>query len=343
MSRTISTTISRKIRFGRTDAEVPTVGFGTWGHGGPWQEGETPVGWSGQDDAQATEALLLAHAAGLRHWDTADVYGRGHSERLIGALWDRIPRESVFLATKVGWVEGTYGHAYDPRQIRAQLEASLRQLATDRIDLYYFHRCEFGPGDAHLDGALAELHRARDEGKIRFIGLSDWQTSRVVRYAPRVQPDVVQVYRNVLEDDYAASGLAAWVDANDAGVAFFSPLCHGLLLGLYESPPAFGEGDHRLAIPGFRDPALLAHLRRCRREVEAHFAGHAEPVLHALTGVLLADAPTACVLLGLRKPDHVTAAARVGEPLSPADAAWVRRLYRDLPEGVGPIENPWRA
>jgi aryl-alcohol dehydrogenase-like predicted oxidoreductase len=335
--------MARKIRLGHIGAEVPAIGFGTWGHGGPWQEGETPVGWSGQDDAQHIEALLVAHAAGLIHWDTADVYGRGHSERLIGALWERVPRESVFLATKVGWVEGRYGHAYHPRQIRAQLEASLRQLATDWIDLYYFHRCEFGPGDVYLDGALAELHRAREEGKIRFIGLSDWQTPRVARHAVRIQPDVVQVYRNVLEDDYAASGLKAWVENNDAGVAFFSPLMHGLLLGRYDAPPALGEGDHRLRVPAFRDLGLLAHLRRCRCEVEARFPEHPEPVLHALTGALLADSPTACVLLGLRRAGHAEAAARVGDALSPADAEWVRRLYNELPEGAGPVLNPWRG
>ena len=332
----------RETRFGRTGVNVPGVGFGTWGHGGAWLEGETPVGWSGHDDRQATAAFLAAHAAGLTHWDTADVYGRGHAEQLIGSLWETIPRESVFLATKVGWIDGDRGHAYHPQQVRDQLETSLRNLATDWIDLYYFHRCEFGPGDQYLDGALEVFHRAREEGKIRFVGLSDWNTSLVARYAERIDPDVVQVYRTVLEDDYAESGLQAWVEARDAGAAFFSPLCHGLLLGLYEEPPVFGEGDHRRDIPGFQDAALLAHLRHCRQEVEKRFAGHPEPVLHALTGALLADAPTACALLGLRRPRHVEAAARVGDPLSPADAEWVRQLYRNLPAGVRPLANPWR-
>lgn len=321
---------------------MPGVGVGTWGHGGARMVGDRPVGWSGHDDQQATEALLAAHAAGLTHWDTADVYGNGDSEKLIGALWDRIPRESNFLASKVGWAPGEFGHSYHPKQIRTQLEASLRNLATDRIDLYYFHRCEFGPGDQYLDGAVETFHRLREEGKIRFIGLSDWKTSLVERYADRVDPDVVQIYRNVLEDDYAGSPLEAWVKAHDAGVAFFSPLLHGLLLGRYETPPVLGEGDHRRNVPAFQDAALLAHLRRCRQEVEARFKDHPEPVLHAVSGVLLADSPTACVLLGLRRPAHAEAAAKVGDALSPEDAEWVRKLYRSLPEGVGPVANPWR-
>jgi hypothetical protein len=77
--------------------------------------------------------------------------------------------------------------------------------------------------------------------------------------------------------------------------------------------------------------------------VEARFTGHPEPVLHALTGVLLADAPTGCALLGLRRPFHVRSAAQAGTPLSPEDAAWVRGLYRDLPAGIRPVANPWRG
>jgi myo-inositol catabolism protein IolS len=332
-----------RVRLGRGGAAVPAIGLGTWGHGGAWKAGDLPVGWSGHDDREATAALLAAHAAGITHWDTADVYGHGQAERLIGGLWRLLPRRDLFLASKVGWVAGSAGHAYEPRQIRAQLESSLRNLATEWIDLYYFHRCEFGPGDRYLDGAVETFRRAREEGKIRSIGLSDWNAGLIERYAGRVDPDVVQLHRTVLDDDYAASGLKGWVEANDRGAVFFSPLLHGLLLGLYETAPVFGEGDHRRNMAAFGDPVLLAHFRRCRRAVERRFAAHPQPVLHALTGALLADSPGACVLLGLRRPAQVHAAAQLGEPLSAADAAWVRHLYRDVPAGAGPVVNPWQA
>src|SRR5512140_950748 len=92
--------LMRMLRFGRTNVEVPAVSVGTWGHGGPRVARETSVGWSGNDDAAASAALARAFDAGLTHWDTADVYGDGHAERLIGAMWTAVPREKIFLATK---------------------------------------------------------------------------------------------------------------------------------------------------------------------------------------------------------------------------------------------------
>lgn len=318
----------RRIRLGRTDTEVSSISVGTWGHGGARSVGGRPVGWSGHDDRQATAALRRAYELGLNHWDTADVYGDGQAESLIGALWGDIPRDDIFLASKVGWDPGPCRHFYDPQQIRRQLARSLSLLRTDRIDLYYFHHCNFGPGDRYLDEAVELFHRFQTEGKIRFIGLSDWKGSKVTRYAPRIDPDVVQPYRNVVDDTYRSSGLQKWVEAHDTGVAFFSPLKHGLLTGQHERPPDFGEGDHRSGIPDFQNPEALAHYRHCRAELESRFAAQPEPVLHALVGALLSDTPTGCALVGLRRPEHAVAAAAAGEPLSSEDARWVRDLYR---------------
>ena len=318
----------RSVRLGRTGVEVSAISLGTWSHGGPKQVRGRPVGWSGHDEEQALAALERAAELGITHWDTADVYGDGAAERLIARALRRVPRERLFLASKVGWDPGSHEHAYDPRQIRARLERSLRYLGAEAIDLYYFHHCDFGPGDRYLDDALATLHQAREEGKLRWIGLSDWNPAKVARLAPRVDPDVVQPYRNVLDDSYRESGLATWVERADAGVAFFSPLKHGLLLGKYTEPTEFPEGDMRAGVQGFRDPDLIAHLRRCRAEVEARFAGEPQPVLRAVLGVLLADAPTGCVLVGMRDPRQAEAAAAAGEPLDADEAAWVRRLYR---------------
>ncbi|MFQ5350338.1 MAG: hypothetical protein ACE5EG_07845, partial [Thermoanaerobaculia bacterium] len=152
-------------------------------------------------------------------------------------------------------------------------------------------------------------------------------SEKVALYAPRVEPEVVQPYRNVVDDSYLSSGLESWVNDNDAGVAFFSPLRHGLLLGKYEEPTSFPAGDHRNRIPEFADAAALARLRHCRAAVEERFAERQDAVLHALTGVLLSEVPSGCVLLGMRRRRHATAASGLGEPLSQRDASWVRRLY----------------
>ncbi|HKR67062.1 MAG TPA: aldo/keto reductase [Thermoanaerobaculia bacterium] len=319
----------RMIRFGRTNASVPAISLGTWGHGGPRvTEGGESVGWSGHDDQQAKDALLAAYRAGITHWDTADAYGDGHAEELIGEMWDEVPRDAIFLATKFGYVQGPAKHPYDPKFMHEQAERSLRNMKTDVLDLHYFHHSDFGPDDRYLDGALETMHLLRDEGKVRFIGLSDWDGTRIMRVIERIDPDVVQPYRNLVDDDYESSGLKSWVDAHDLGVAFFSPLKHGLLLGKYDAPVEYGEGDFRSNVADFRDPEAIARYKRAAAETRARFADREEAVLQAVTGALLTDNPTACVLLGQRNPKQVAAAAAVGEALSVEEAQWVRSLYR---------------
>lgn len=314
------------VRLGRTGVEVSRIALGTWSYGGARSVGGRPVGWGGHDDATALAAARRAHQLGITHWDTADAYGDGRAERLLARCWGSVPRDEIFLATKVGWLKGPHRHYYHPDQVRRQLDGSLERLATDRIDLYYFHHCDFGPDDVHLDAALEVVHRARETGKIRFVGLSDWSAGKILRLLDRVDPDVVQPYRNVVDDRYRSSGLAERVEADDLGVAFFSPLKHGLLTGKHEQPPELEPGDMRRNVPDFRDDDKLARLRDVRRRVEARI-DHPEPVLQALIGALLADSPTASVLVGQRSPQQVEAAATLGTPLDPDTATWVRSLY----------------
>ncbi len=318
------------IRLGRTNVSVPVVSLGTWGHGGPrvTDSGDS-VGWSGHSDDEAKEALVAAYRAGITHWDTADAYGDGHAEELIGQVWDRVSRAEIFLATKFGYVQGPAKHPYDPKFMREQAERSLRNTQTDVIDLHYFHHCDFGPDDRYFDGALETMHRLRDEGKVRFIGLSDWDATRLMRFIERADPDVVQPYRNLVDDDYESSGLKQWVDTHDLGVAFFSPLKHGLLLGKYDRPVQYGEGDFRSTIGDFTDPEAIERYKRAAAAMREKFSGKSpEPVMHAVVGTLLTGNPTACVLLGQRNAKQVAAAASVGEALSEQDAAWVRAQYR---------------
>lgn len=324
----------RYVRFGKTEQQMPTISLGTWPHGGPNLAGDQHVGWTGHDDALAKEALCHAYNNGITHWDTADVYGDGRAERLIGSVWDVVPRDEIFLATKVGWDAGPYDFPYHPKQIRAQFERSLNNLAVDYVDLYYLHHCNFGSDGEHLSGAIDEVCKFQERGMIRFIGLSDWDCALVARYADRVNPDAVQIYRNVVDDEFRSSGLKAWTERHDVGVAFFSPLRHGLLLGKYNAPTTFGDGDFRNRIVGFRSPEVLARLEHCRDQLHARFGRQAEPVLYGLLGPLLADSANACVLVGMRNPTQVAAAATVSDSMTADDAAWVRRLYK---ESIGSV------
>ena len=89
----------RKILLGKTGQEVSTISLGTWSYGGANKQGNIPVGWEGQEDKDSINALKHCYKVGINHWATADVYGNGRSEKIIGSLWSDIPRNEIFLAT----------------------------------------------------------------------------------------------------------------------------------------------------------------------------------------------------------------------------------------------------
>ena len=317
----------KQITFGRTNAKVSTISLGTWSYGGENVSGGRSVGWADQSDTDSREALIQAWKSGINHWDTADVYGNGRSEKIIGNIWGVVPRNDIFLATKVCWDKGDFDHYYHPKMIQEHIDLSLKYLQTDVIDLYYFHHCDFDSNDIFED-ALDLFHRFREQGKIRFIGLSDWDSVKIMKYIDKVNPDVIQPYRNVMDDPYKSSGLKDWVEKNNSGIAFFSPIKNGLLTGKYSEPPIFKEGDFRLNISDFQDIDLLKKLQNNKQKLEEKFLEHPQPVLHGLLGALLTDSPTGCVLLGQRDVSQVNAAAELGETLTEKDADWVKKLYR---------------
>jgi myo-inositol catabolism protein IolS len=317
-------------RLGRTGLYVNRVALGTWSYGGLNRVGENDVGWAGHHPDDAHDALEEAYRMNIRHWDTADVYGDGRSEELIGNMWKEVPRHDVVLATKVGWDPGPHGHFYHPQWMRERIERSLRLLKSEHIDIYYLHHCLFGDQDELFDGAMEQILRFRDEGKIRFVGLSDWSSEKVAKFAPRADPDVVQVFRCVVHNEYVESGLNDYVDEQDVGAVFFSPLRHGLLLGKYTESTEFPEGDFRRNIAAFQEEDILAKLSQYAEVLRERFPSHPEPILYALLGALLTDSSTGSALVGMRSSEQVLAAATVGEALSCVERDAVLELYREV-------------
>jgi len=317
----------QQIVLGRTNRKVSAISLGTWSHGGANIVKGASVGWANQKDEDSRNVLIQAWKSGINHWDTADVYGSGRSEKIIGSVWGAVPRDEIFLATKVGWDMGSYPHYYHPEHMRNQLKTSLKNLKTEVIDLYYMHHCHFGKQGEFFDEALEMMHRFRDEGYIQFIGISDWNLHNIMTYIDRANPDVVQPYRNVMDDKYEQSGLREWIDNYNAGVCFFSPLKHGLLTGKYQKPVVFPSGDFRSNIADFRKPEIIKRMQKIRKLLEERFSDHTHPVMHGIVDALLTNTPTGCVLLGQRNLSQVSAAATLGQSLSQEDAKWVKALY----------------
>ena len=316
------------IILGRTGANISRISLGTWSFGGAnVSKNNQPVGWAGQSEKDSQLALEKAHELGINHWDTADVYGNGVSERIIGSMWQKIQREKIFLATKVGWDMGAYDHWYNPKQMKINMERSLLKLKVDYVDLMYLHHCNFGKKDEYFDDALNIIKKFQDEGKTRFIGLSDWSSSKIMNFLHRVDPDVIQPYRNVMDDTYETSGLKKYVDQKNIGVCFFSPIKHGLLTGKYSKPTTFETGDFRSTVKDFANQELIEKMQINKNLLETHFRNHPNAVMHGLIDSLLTDAPTGCCLLGQRNITQVEVASSLGEPLSHTDSNWVKSLY----------------
>lgn len=317
-----------KRRFGSTDLEVSVIGFGGWAIGGPAMAGSTPIGWGATDDDTSREALRRAFGLGITFYDTADFYGLGRSEELMGEVFGNSDR--VVVATKVGHRVAEGGGVtldYSGRHVRAACEASLRRLRRDAIDYYQLHSARL----AHLEqGECVEaMERLREEGKVRWWGLS------LNTFAPgpeaawlmdRGMGSGFQLVLNVLN----RRALPVVERAREAGVGVIARMAlqFGLLAGAVRRGQKYGADDHR----SFRlDDEIIG---RTLDLVEPFWARvHGElgltPAQAALTWA--ASIPgVSTVIPGIRTPEQAErnaagfvpeAAGRVVELADTADAA----------------------
>jgi aryl-alcohol dehydrogenase-like predicted oxidoreductase len=243
---------------GRSNIEVSALGLGCWAIGGPaWRE-ETPVGWGEVSDEESVQAIHRALELGVTFFDTADVYGAGHSERVLArALGSR--RKQVVIATKFGntFDEATRqigggGSVTSPEGIRQSCERSLERLNTDYIDLYQFHIGGWPLEDAlEVRETLDQLVR---EGKIRSFGWSTDDPLRARFFAESQHCTAVQNQMNVLEDN---PGMVALCELMNLASINRGPLAMGLLTGKYTANSVLADNDVR----GSRGPDWMRYFK----------------------------------------------------------------------------------
>jgi aryl-alcohol dehydrogenase-like predicted oxidoreductase len=305
--------------------------LGTWAIGGPWK-----WGWGAQDDAESIDAIQRALDIGVNWIDTAAVYGMGHSEEVVGrAIASR--RDEVIVATKCGlvWNEGSteaYGRL-TAASVRREVEASLRRLDVDVIDLYQIH---WPRPDEDIEegwGTIADLVR---EGKVRYGGVSNFSVEQLKRVQPihpvaSLQPPYSMLERGVEEE------LLTYCAANDIGVVAYSPMQAGLLTGKYTRERIAGlpDDDWRKGSSHCSEPAIsatLALIERLRPIAERNGRTLAQL---AIAWVLRRSEVTAAIV-GARRPSQIEETAPAGDwVLSKEDTAEIDALLAERERALG--------
>jgi aryl-alcohol dehydrogenase-like predicted oxidoreductase len=231
-------------QLGRSGVQVSALGLGCWAIGGPYWENGQPRGWGQVDDDEALRAIQCGLDLGVNFFDTADTYGAGHSERLLGrALAGK--RDRVVIATKFGFMfdEATrqvIGRDASPAYIRRACVASLERLNTDYIDLYQFHLGDYGLKEAGtVRDVLEELVAA---GQIRAYAWSTDDPERVRVFAQGPHCTAVQNHLNLFDDNAAMLTLCAELDLASVNRG---PLAMGLLSGKFTTETSLPADDVR--------------------------------------------------------------------------------------------------
>lgn len=328
------------------NAEVSVLGAGCWAIGGPATNRGVPIGWDHVDPEQAYEGLIRAHQLGVTLFDTADVYGLGRSERLLGRLLRDTGRASLVISSKVGYFTGTARHPYHPDQMRRQFATTLDNLGTDHLDIYSLHSSDFGENDQYLAGAIEVMHELREHGLIRAIGMraphtfaEQWATgddaraattTRWLRLFDQIRPNVVTVRYNLLSPLYTEqeTDIFGFARRHQVGVLIKQALGQGLLLrDPANPPPVFSPADHRTRDPQFQ-PTALAALDRALAALRSWFGTDPSDLARIALRYVLQHTPDAAVLVGFRKPDQITTTLTcLGIPLRQDEIDQIIQLF----------------
>lgn len=287
-------------RLGNSDLDITRVGFGAWALGG----GGWAFAWGPQDDDDSVAAIRAAVDAGMNWIDTAAVYGLGHSEEVVGrAVAGLATKPFVFTKCARVWDDrGQIGKSIKADSIRRECEASLKRLDLDVIDLYQMHWPE---PDEDIEEGWAAMAQLRKEGKVRWIGVSNFNVTQMKRaqaIAPitSLQPPYSMLVRGV-EDE-----ILPYCREQNIGVIVYSPMRNGLLSGAMtaERVTAFPADDWRRRNPDFQEPRLSRNLRLAEllKTIGARHGRTAGEV--AIAWTLRHPAVTAAIV-GLRRPDQV--------------------------------------
>jgi aryl-alcohol dehydrogenase-like predicted oxidoreductase len=287
-------------KLGSKGPEITAIGFGAWAIGG----GGWRFGWGPQDDNESVAAIQSALDQGINWIDTAAVYGLGHAEEVVGkAIKGR--REQVIVATKCGRVwdeQGNPGSSLALDSMRREIEASLRRLDVETIDLYQIHWPDFVTGTP-LEESWGLMTRFVEEGKARFIGVSNFDAEllarcEAIRHIDSLQPPFSMIRRDI-EDE-----VLPFCREHGIGVVCYSPMQSGLLSGRFD-PSRLAEDDWRKNDTRFFSEPKLGKALAFVEQIRPLAEKYGKTVGQLAVAWVLQQPGVTSAIVGARNPEQV--------------------------------------
>jgi aryl-alcohol dehydrogenase-like predicted oxidoreductase len=284
---------------GNSDMRITVLGLGAWAIGGDWK-----YGWGPQNEKDSIDTIHRAMGSGINWIDTAAAYGLGTSEEVVGkAVRGMKKKPYIFTKCSIIWDEqGNVGHSLKADSVRREAEASLKRLGVDVIDLYQIH---WPNPDSEVEEGWQTLKELQQEGKVRYIGVSNFnvnQLKRAQQIAPvtSLQPPYSLIAQDVADETFP------YCEREHIGVIVYSPMASGLLTGKMtpDHVRALPDTDWRKTNPNFNMPRLARHLKLVALLEEIGNAHGCTPGEVAIAWTLLNSTVTAAIV-GMRRPEQV--------------------------------------
>ncbi|MDL2268721.1 aldo/keto reductase [Desulfosarcina sp. OttesenSCG-928-A07] len=318
----------RTVVLGQTDIELSAIIMGTW------QAGKSM--WTGIDDAESEKAIQAAMDAGITTFDTAEVYGNGHSEKILGKAIGK-NRDQCRILSKV------FSNHLQYDQVIAACHRSLKHLGTDYLDLYQIHwpPGSFGAKPVPLEETLRAMIELKTQGKIRAIGVSNFSHEQLIAIRKISPIDSLQPPYSLLWR-HAETNILDWCRKNQVTVLAYSPMAQGLLTGKFELDHQFEKGDHRSRNRLFQPslgPVVQTALAGIRDLAQKKGISMAEL---ALAWVIAK--PGVCAIAGARNAHQAAAnAGAANVVLTPADLEHLEQITRPVMDHLDDNPVQWNG
>lgn len=294
-------------KLGNTGLEVSILGFGASSLGSMYRE---------TDERESIRTVHAALDAGINYIDVSPYYGLTKAETVLGKALRHVPRDRYYLSTKAGRYDvDVFDFSF--KRIMASVDESLERLHTDYVDILFLHDIEFVPADIILEEAVPALHRLKEQGKIRFAGISGLPLEMFEKILPKVDVDVILSYCHYSLNDTTLLGLLPFLEERGIGLVNASPLSMGLL-SLRGAPPWHPA-----------DPELKAVCKKAAEFCAARKTDIAKLAVQFST----ANERIPTTLVSTANPDHIVNNARWCE--EPMD----EELLRQVLEILEPVRN----